>query len=206
MTIRAICIFTVFLFFALPSFGQWAVGFNAGSSILYPGFLKVNIAVEKQLASSLYLRSGPGFTIRSNRVLVRKVELDPDISSASSSYWSLPLQLKGQLEFKKIHLYGLAGVEFGLGHKVYYLYTKENHLFNGKSSFSNFDLRPFDVGLSAGIGFQHLAGKGRIVFIDYQFYLGLVDLDPSEAITIFNESQGVAVGLLIPINIKKSGK
>ena len=202
MKIRAFCFFTVFLFFALPSFGQWAVGINAGSSILYPGFLKANVAVEKKLAPSCYLRSGAGFTIRSNRVLVRKVELDPDISSASSSYWSLPLQLKGQLEFKKIHLYGLAGVEFGVGHKVYYLYTKENRLYNGKSSFRNFDLRPFDLGLSAGFGFQHLAGKSRIVFVDYQFYLGLIDLDPSEAITIFNESQGISVGLLIPINMK----
>lgn len=202
MTVKAICFFSLFLFFVLPSFGQWAVGINAGSSILYPGFLKANIAVEKELSSNWYLRSGAGFTLRSNRVLVRKVELDPDISSASSSYWSLPLQFKGQLEFKKIHLYGLAGAEFGLGNKVYYLYTKENNLFNGKSSFENFGLRSYDIGLSAGLGFQHFAGKGRIVFVDYQFYLGLVDLDPSEAITIFNESQGISVGLLIPVNIK----
>jgi hypothetical protein len=204
MKIRAICFFTASLFFALPSFGQWAAGINAGSSILYPGFLTVNIAVEKELAPSLYLRSGAGFTLRGNRALVRKVELDADISSASSSYWSLPVQLKGQLELKKIHLYGLAGVELGVGHKVYYLYTKENSLYNGKSSFRNFGLRPFDIGVSAGFGFQHLAGKGRIVFVDYQFYLGLIDLDPSEAITIFNESQGISVGLLIPISIKSA--
>jgi hypothetical protein len=185
---------------SLPLSAQLYLGGTAGSSILYPGYLRANLTLEYALSSNFSIRTGPGFTIRSNRALVRKIELDPDISSASSSYWSLPVNLKGQLGFKKFQLYGLAGLELGIGHRVYYVYIKEKNYYNGRSSFRSFGLNNFDLGVNAGFGIQRLVGKGRIIFMDYRFYLGLTDLDPADALTIYNESQGLSVGMLIPIS------
>jgi hypothetical protein len=204
MMIRVLYFFLLFSLWTVPLEAQFAVGFHAGSSILYPGFVKAGFTTEKAIATNLYLRTGTDFTVRSNRSLVRKLEVNPDISSASSSYWTLPVQLKGQLDFNRLQLYGLLGFEAGVGHKVYYVYTKEQTIYNGRASFKEFDLQVFDFGLLTGIGLQSKVGKGRIIFIDYQFYLGLRDIDRTRESTIFNESQGIVLGLLIPIQKSKN--
>lgn len=192
------------LFFSASLNAQLAVGGTAGSSILYPGFLQASFLVEKQLSSSFFLRSGAGFRLRANRSLVRKVELDPDISSASSSYWSVPLLIRGQLSFQNLQIYGFAGLEAGWGHRIYYIYIKEQSYYNGRASFRDFGLRQLDIGLVTGFGIQYAIGRGHTVFVDYQFYLGLIDLDKTVPVSIYNESQGISVGMLIPIIRQKS--
>jgi len=203
MILRLLC-FTLLLCLSFSAKAQLSVGGTAGSSILYPGFLQATFLVEKQLTPSFFLRSGAGFRLRAHRSLVRKVELDPDISSASSSYWSLPVQIRGQLSFKNLQIYGIAGLEAGWGHRIYYIYIKEQSYYNGRASFQEFGLRKLDLGLSTGFGVQYTVGKGHTVFVDYQFYLGLIDLDRTDAVTIYNESQGISVGMLIPISTQNS--
>lgn len=194
--IRLLYVLPLIVFFSIVADAQTAIGGTASSSVFSTDFARLNICLEQTLNNSLVLRISPGMTFRG-----APIELEMgEVISAQAAYWSVPVQLKAQLGKENLQLYGLVGVELGIGHRIYYRYTQENKNYKATTTFSHLGLRYADIGIQPGLGFQYTISKGKRVMVDYQYYLGLRDLDPTESGTLYNEGHGVTVGLMIPLD------
>ena len=192
--IRLLYLISLLFILQFTANAQIALGGYASSAVFSDDFARLNVCIEQPLNTSLTLRTGMGMTFRSIPLDIE----DAEIIRVRAAYWSLPVQLKAQLGSENFQVYGLLGFEFGLGHRIYYRYIYENKAYKDVSTFPGLGLQRIDIGLQPGLGFQYTITKGKRVFVDYQFHLGLRNLYASNTDSLYNEGQGVTVGLMVP--------
>ena len=140
------------------------------------------------------------FVQRVNNDILRVLEPNIDYRQASVEYVEISVLSKFSLSIEAFHLFALIGPKIGYGLNLKANFVEDDVLITRKLSFTDQGIARFDWGINVGAGLEKKIRKGRKIFIDYRYYLGLQDLNEYSEAAIFNQGAMLNLGLLIPIS------
>ncbi|HMQ49711.1 MAG TPA: hypothetical protein PKA00_19670 [Saprospiraceae bacterium] len=183
----------------VPIQSQTYLGIGAGGSFSTDTPFRLFLPLGYEVKDHFSIQMEPGLIIRGNPSVIQKFAPDSDAALGIISYLHLPLLLKGRLNTPHFSLYATVGVEAAWGVKLSINYIDESMTFQNYLSFQDAGILQYDLGACGGIGIETSIRNGKIIFLDYRYYLGLIDLDPYTDISIFNQGHAFCLGLLLPL-------
>ncbi|MEM9920595.1 MAG: porin family protein [Bacteroidota bacterium] len=226
---RVTQLFTLLLLvaFTLPSLdAQVAVGFRGGAHVAYNNLsfdhnysdlaLRDNITglifaipVEWPASRMFRLQTGLAFLTRGTRIYYSDPSAELDyVDKYAISYIQIPITGKLALDLNPFDLYVIGGVDLAYGVdfellQLSYDGTGPKTLRQRKLDFERAGISRLDVGLALGGGVETTISKGRRIFLDVRFHIGLNDIDARSDVEVFNQGRSYTLGMLLPINFKK---
>lgn len=188
------------LLFLTPfAWGQVHVGLMGGGG--FWGDVEVRGAIPVMITKNDFVsfQSELAYTIRGNREILRRVEIEPELSAERLFYLELPISVKWRLPLEKIQPYLLTGIQVGYGVGVRVKYVESQSYYNWKTDFSNLQLKSWDGGMNLGIGVEKATEKDRRIYISYRYYLGLVDFEENEEGELYNSGGYFSIGFMVPL-------
>ena len=179
--------------------GQVNVGIMGGGSLSDEVEVRGAVLLEWMMNKYIGFRVEPAFTIRGNHEVVRKIDISPERSAESLSYFELAILSKFTLPFDDFRPYAVIGLQAGYGIGVRSSYIDGPYLFKEKYSFDQVKLDPVDGGITFGVGIEKEIRRNRKIFADFRYYLGLVNFDEDERGDIFNAGKVFSIGFAMPI-------
>ena len=178
---------------------QTYIGLMGGGSISLDEIAKGGIPAEFQIKEYLAVRIEPSFTVRQKQELIRKINHSKDIFLVRMSYLELPMMAKFSFPLEGIRPYATLGLQIGYGLKLWYNHRSDGHWQKEDFSFQLADLSRLDGGITIGAGMEtHLVQKQKL-FIDFRYYLGLLDIEKASNSRIYNQGLILSIGCLFPI-------
>lgn len=179
------------------------MGVGTGGSFSTDTPFRLFLPVEKKIKDYLALQIEPGLVIRGNPAVIQKIAPYSESALGIISYLHLPVLVKGRLRTPNFKLYTTVGIEAAWGIKLSTNPFNDNMIFQKLISFEEAGLLQYDLGVCGGFGIEHVIRQGKIVFLDYRYYLGLIDLDSYTDISIYNQGHAFCLGILLPLGKKQ---
>lgn len=178
-----------------------SLGGDFGSDVLFRGAVPLEI----RLGSLFVLRPELAFKQQQTQAILRNLNPERRYFSSTTAYLELPLLIKAELRFRSWSMFGLVGPSVSYGLRVTAWYTDRGVLQTDRISWREAAIRPLDLGMVAGLGGQKTLPQGYVLFLDFRYQLGLLDLNRREGgAAIFNQGKAFTLGFLIPLR-KKTG-
>lgn len=204
---RVLLLFLSFLF--LPSLSaQSYLGLAAGAGLGESTGLRASIPFEYRFSPYLSILSEFNLVQRRNRELIRPLEdtEDRQYRQGMFNYISVPVLAKFQLPFGKINPYASIGPEIAYALNVFTYYIEGHQIFSERRSFADLSARRWDFGLNFGLGFEHPTGDRHKIFLEYRFYLGVMDVISAAEREVYNEGSSLVMGFCFGLQEKKQEK
>ena len=197
--------FTLLIGLIIPQLlsGQLSSGIMGGGSLSDQVIVRGAIPFEIQRNDLLSYQVELAFSLRGNKKVLRQIDFNAERAAKSISFVEIPLLVKVGLPVENIKPYLVGGVQFGYGLNVRTEYRRGTEYFKESYSFEEANLSRYDGGVTFGVGLLKTIAKERSIFIDFRYYLGLVNLDRSNSAEIYNEGVTLSLGFSIPFNQKK---
>ena len=186
-----------------PLHSQHYLGVSGGGGINTEVVFRAAVQHEVSLSQNVSLQTELAYIERENRELLLRLIGKKNFRHAKISYLELPIFVKAKMPVKSIQLYALAGAKIGYGLRLSASYLEDSRLIEERLQFGEQHVSHFDFGLNLGAGIEKTINKDRKIFIDYRFYLGLLDIDQLAETDIFNQGHVFNIGFLIPISREK---
>ena len=197
-----------FIFLVIPSFllGQVRLGVMGGGSFSEDVIIRGSIPIEIEKSDYLSYQIELAFSVKGNKEILPHMNFDSDRTGKRVSYFEVPALLKVSLPLPDIRTYLLAGVQVGYGVEVNVEYIQSEEYFSERYTFQEARLKKIDAGITIGAGIAKPISKGRQIFVDFRYYLGLVNIDQTVEREIYNEGTYLSMGFLLPIQINPKRK
>lgn len=168
------------------------LGFYFDIRLNDPWYLYTGLLVKSQLGTDKLTETDLEFL---------KTEIYPEKGDYSQrlNYFIVPALMKYKL---KNHIYFEAGPQFGLMHKAWVEYNSDVSGYDARIREYNKDMiNRFDVGVTGGLGYQLMDGKGMTIGVKY--YYGFVDVYKDKSGT---NNNSIFIKANIPIGAAKKDK
>lgn len=194
----ALCTLCAFLPFVIN--GQAAyVGISGGGGLPDEVLIHGGVPVEIPVREHFSIQLEAVYIQRENFDLLAKLPAGRNYIRPVVSYLEFPLLGKWKLPFEIVDLYGIAGPKVGYGIHLGSTYEEDNILYAERLSFQREGVHRFDIGVSVGVGVEKVISRGRKLFVDFRYYLGLHNINSLPGEEVFNNGKTFALGFLIPL-------
>jgi len=201
MSMRSICL--VWALTSVFAQAQTRLGLSLGGDFGSAVGFRGGLPLENPLSSVFSLRQELSFTQRQVPAVLQNLDRERRYFSATTGYVELPLLVKAELRLQSWSLFGLFGPSVGFGMRATAWYREMGRLHIEKLNWGEADLRRFDFGLFAGLGGQKTLPDGYVLFLDFRYYLGLLNLNlRPEGAAIYHQGKAFTLGFLIPLKRK----
>lgn len=197
--IRIVLSLIICCFVSKPVFTQDYLGISGGAGLANEVGVRAAAVGEFKINNFFSLQPEISFVQRLNKDILRVLEPNIDYRQASVEYLEWSVLSKFSLSIETFHLFALIGPKAGYGLNLKANFIEDDILITRKLSFTDQGIGRFDWGINVGAGVEKKIRKGRKIFIDYRYYLGLKDLNEHSETAIFNQGAMLNLGLLIPI-------
>lgn len=190
----------VFILLSNLMYSQVSLGINAGAEIRTGLGFQAGLQSEWLVGQVSFTGEGTFQQLYNNQVLAKLDNLEKQYYQFRTSYLGASIGLKYKLELGKLHGYGLIQpiVLWSLG-SVAYFRTDETIYDLERVELSALGLRGYDFGMAVGLGVEKSLLDGKKIFTDIRYYTGLINLDISGTVGVFNEKMSLQLGLLVPL-------
>lgn len=195
-----ILLFTAFLSYT-PLSAQFYIGAEAGAyNPLGYYTVKAGLVSDYQFLPSMSVHSEFVYIEKMVGLPLDLVFPERDLLNQKISYFKIPLTFQLKLNIQRVSTKLMIGPYWAYG-----LSVSAINADNGNRSYFNFSeigVNRMDFGAVIGGGFEILIAKGRKMFIDYRYNLGLIDIDQVDSVSTFNEGATLTMGMLVPLRAK----
>lgn len=201
---RTLLLWLVLGFSGSAGWSQIYIGLSGGGGLNETSSLRVAALVEGKLTDMLQIQTGIVFQQQHNRAVIWKLNPLTDYRTVSMGYVGVPLLATLSLDFQSFRFYILGGaqVAYGVGGSVSYI--DEAGLYQLQQlDYKKLTINRLDIRVNAGAGFAKVIRNDYQIFIEFYYSLGIYDIDKHPNAEIFNESQTLHVGLLLPLKKEK---
>lgn len=193
----------LFLLSLSTATGQTYVGLNGGGGIPDEVLFRGALSGEFQLGTNLALLVEAAYVQRENPSLLTQLPRRRNYIQPVINYLEAPVLFKFRLPLPIVNLYALAGPQLAYGIHLYSTFEEDNRIFTERLDFRRTGIHRLDIGGYVGAGLEKEISRGRRIFIDIRYYLGLHNINAEGEEKIFNQGKSFALGFMIPV---KSGK
>ncbi len=199
--------FLLWLMLGLSGSTGWSqiyIGLSGGGGLNETSSLRVAALVEGKLADMLQFQTGIVFQQQHNRAVIWKLNPLTDYRTVSMGYLGVPLLATLNIDFQSFRFYILGGVQiaYGVGGSVSYIDEAGLYKFQ-QLDYKKLTINRLDIRANAGAGFAKVISNDYQIFVEFYYSLGIYDIDQHPNSEIFNESQTLHVGLLLPLKKKR---
>ncbi len=199
--------FLLWLILGLSGSTGWSqiyIGLSGGGGLNETSSLRVAALVEGKLADMLQFQTGIVFQQQHNRAVIWKLNPLTDYRTVSMGYLGVPLLATLNIDFQSFRFYILGGVQiaYGVGGSVSYIDEAGLYKFQ-QLDYKKLTINRLDIRANAGAGFAKVISNDYQIFVEFYYSLGIYDIDQHPNSEIFNESQTLHVGLLLPLKKKR---
>jgi hypothetical protein len=174
------------------------IGISGGGGLPNEVLIHGGVPVEIPLKEHFSLQIEAVYIQRENFDLLPKLPRGRNYIRPVISYMEFPVLGKWKLPFEIVDLYAVAGPKVGYGIHLSSTFEEDNILYAQRFSFTEEGVSRFDIGLSVGAGVEKVISRGRKLFVDFRYYLGLHNINSQPGEEIFNNGKAFALGFLIP--------
>ncbi len=119
------------------------------------------------------------------------------------SYVEVPFLFKIKLNLQGAKLFAVVGPKIGYALAAYSTLWKENgQLVKQQIRLEDIEVAGWDIGMNLGVGLEKDISKGKKIFVEFRYYLGVKDLFPQGEAEIYNEGKSFNMGFLIPVKME----
>ncbi|MEO1625214.1 MAG: porin family protein [Bacteroidota bacterium] len=174
--------------------------------------LALAIPIEWPASKMFRLQSGLTFLTRGTRIHFRDRSAEINyIDKYAIRYIQIPIVGKLNLDFNPFNLYVIGGADLGYGidfELIELAYNDQGPTSwkNRKLDFQRAGVSRFDIGMALGGGIEASISKGRRIFVDIRYHIGLNDIDKRPNVEVYNQGRSYTIGMMLPVNFKKMQK
>ncbi len=202
MRVRSICFLLVLLASATLQ-AQSRIGLSLGGDFGSDVLFRAALPVEIPLNATFSLRPELAFTQRKSLAVIQNMDRERRYFSATMAYLELPVLLQAELHVQSWSLFGFFGPSASFGLRAAAWFREMGRMKTEQLSWSGANIHRFDLGLYAGLGAEKTLPDGYVLFLDFRYYLGLLNLNarPGGA-AIYHQGRAFTLGFLIPLRRK----
>lgn len=179
---------------------QSFLGLSGGADIYEQVDFRVAGVFESERSNWFSWQTELVYVKRENIGLLQYLPNDREYIRPIVSYLAIPLLAKIKMDISGANLYALVGPQFSLATATYASVWLENgQLLNKTFLLKDLGLTQWDFGANLGIGIEKVISKDRKIFIEFRYYLGIIDLANKQEYPIYNEGKSFNLGFLLPI-------
>ena len=194
----------LFLTLLSTASAQTYVGLNGGGGMPDEVLFRGALFGERSLGANIALRVEAAYVQRENPSLLTQLPRRRNYIQPVINYLEVPMLFKFQLPLPIVDLYALAGPQIAYGIHLYSTYEEDNRIFTERLDFRRMGIHRLDVGCYVGAGLEKEISRGRRIFIDIRYYLGLHNINANGQEKIFNQGKSFALGFMIPVKSKRT--
>ncbi|MEM9819483.1 MAG: porin family protein [Bacteroidota bacterium] len=183
---------------------QLFIGAEAGAyNPLDYSTIKVGLVSDYQLLPSMSIHSELVYIEKLVNLPLDVVFPEEDFRNHEINYFKIPITFQLKLNIHRVSAKLMLGPywAYGLGISAIEKDSGERQSFD----FSAISVNRMDFGAVIGGGFEILIAKGRKMFVDFRYNVGLMDIDHINSVNSYNEGSAITMGILLPLrtNMKK---
>lgn len=197
--------FFVFFFLYFGSFSylnsQTYIGLSAGADLYDQVDFRVAGLIEWSKNDLYSWQTELIYVKRENVSLLQLLPPNNNYIRPIISYIEVPFLFKIKLNLQGAKLFALVGPKIGYAMAAYSTLYKENGQYDRQViKLKDLEVVGWDIGMSLGAGLEKDISRGKKIFVEFRYYLGMKDLFPQGETEIYNEGKSFNLGFLIPVN------